>query len=113
MTLTVIAPFLIQEGRAEAELGTAMSAAVFVAGRTYHRTGAHDPALVTEAFAAACDYVDHLGPAHDDLELIERDLFQDLRSEAGMSAGTDAQFAAARHCNRVRMYRGDAHLLTP
>ncbi|HEX9225202.1 MAG TPA: hypothetical protein VF885_00930 [Arthrobacter sp.] len=111
MTLIAIAPFLIQEGRTEAELGTAMSAAVFAAGRTYHRTGAHDAAQVTEAFAAACDYVDHLGPALDDRELIERDAFQDLRSAAGMTALPAAAFAAASHCNRVRMYRGDRHLL--
>mgnify|MGYP003397011741 FL=1 len=111
MTLTAIAPFLIQEGRTEAELGTAMSAAVFAAGRTYHRTGTHDPDLLAEAFAAACDYVDHLGPAHDDRELIERDAFQDLRSAAGMTALDGPSFAAASHCNRVRMYRGDRHLL--
>lgn len=111
MTLIAIAPFLIQEGRTEAELGTAMSAAVFIAGRAYHRTGAHDEVLVAEAFAAACDYVDHLGPAHDERELAERDAFQDLRSEAGMTVLPAAGFAASSYCNRVRMYRGDRHLL--
>jgi hypothetical protein len=107
MTLIAI-PFLVQEGRTESELGAAMSAAVFSAGRTYHRSGAHDPALAGEAFAAACDYVDHLGPALDERELAERDTFQDLRSGA-MSACPADFFAAASHGNRVRMYRGDRH----
>lgn len=112
MTTAAMPLFLLAPGRTEAELGAAMSAAVFCAGRAFHRTGAHDTALLTEAFAAACDYVDHLGPAFDDRELAERDTFQDLRSEAEMTALPMDYFAAARHCNKVRMYRGDTHLQT-
>jgi hypothetical protein len=106
MTLIAIAPFPAQEGRTEADLGSAMSAAVFAAGRAYHRTGTHNPDLAREAFAVACDYVDQLGPARDSRELAERDTFQDLRSAAGMTSAPADCFAAASHCNRVRIYRG-------
>lgn len=114
MTLTAVPLFLVAPGRTEGELGSAMSAAVFRAGRAFHGTGSHDPALVSEAFYAACDYVDNLGPALGDREQSERETFEVLRAGGDLPDGepTAGFFTAAGQANRVRIYRGDGHLFT-
>lgn len=114
MTLTAVPLFLVAPGRTEGELGSAMSAAVFRAGRAFYGTGNHDPALVSEAFHAACDYVDHLGPALGHKEQSERDTFEVLRACGDMPDGEPAAgfFTAVSQANRVRIYRGDHHLFT-